>query len=154
MPNEKNLIRMSDLSPEERRARASKAGKASAKARRKRKAMKSALDELMTLPPNSPEAQAALKGIGALLDDADNQTAVLAGLMKAAMAGDFRAVKELRNILGESRDTSAEKAERKARTEQLKAKTAALKARSSTEPDTVENDGFLDAISRKAAEDW
>ena len=43
MANEQNLIRNEDLTPEQRRESASRAGKASAKARRERKMLKDAL---------------------------------------------------------------------------------------------------------------
>lgn len=116
--------------------------------------MKTVLAELLTLPPDSKEAQAALEGIEGL-EEMDNQTAVLAGLMKQAMSGDFRAVQELRNILGESRDTAAEAKERKARTEHIQTSTAVLKARANVEDvDNVPDDGFLAALDETSQEVW
>lgn len=125
MPNEENLIRNEDLTPDERRERASKAGKASGVSRRRSRKLKDTLKLLMQLPPDSPEAKEALAGLGADLDCADNQTAMVAGLMKKAMKGDSKAMKELRNILGESRDTAIEAKERKARIDKLNADTEA-----------------------------
>lgn len=152
MSNEKNLIRSEDLTPEERRANASKAGKASVAARRKRKQMRTVLNELLLLPPDSPEAQEALQGF--VIDGADNQAAVLAGLLKRGMTGDPKAVQEILRILGESRDTAAEKAERKARTEKLKADAALQQARLNSDcPTDIPEDGFLTALEG-AAEDW
>lgn len=130
MPNEENLIKNEDLTPTERRERASKAGKASGAARRRRKKMKTALNDLLTLPPESKEAKKALEGMGVPMEEADNQTAVLAGLVKASMKGNPKAIKELRSILGEM-EKAPEPKERKA-----------------------PNDGFLKALSGKAAEDW
>lgn len=130
--NEENLIKNSSLTPSERRERARKAGKASGAARRRRKKMKTVLSDLLTLPPDSKEAKAALKGLEGLVDEADNQTAVLAALMKRAMKGDTGAVKELRSILGED-----------------------VKAAPKTEkPTKTPDDGFIEAIGRKAGDDW
>jgi hypothetical protein len=62
-------------------------------------------------------------------------------------------VKEIRNILGESRETAAEKAERKARTEKLKADTEALRAKSGAQEE-IADDGFLEALAGEAADVW
>lgn len=132
MPNEENLVRNESLTAEQRTERARKAGKASGAARRRRKKMKTVLNDLMTLPPDSREAKKALEGLGDLLDDADNQTAVLAGLMKKAMKGDSKAMKELRSILGET-DKAQEAKEHKPK---------------------AQDDGFIDALTGKAVEDW
>ena len=156
MANEKNLLKGKATefrSGEEAARNGKKGGKASGEARRKRKAMKSVLNELLTMPAESDEAKTALAGVEHLLPECDNQTAVLAGLMKQAMLGEVKAVQEIRNILGESRDTAAEKAERKARTEKLKADTAALRARTG-EPEEAPDDGFLEAMGKAAAEVW
>jgi hypothetical protein len=114
--------------------------------------MRTVLNELLLLPPDSPEAQEALQGF--VIDGADNQAAVLAGLLKRGMTGDPKAVQEILRILGESRDTAAEKAERKARTEKLKADTALQQARLNSDcPTDIPEDGFLNALEG-AAEDW
>lgn len=159
MGNEENLKKGAAHrfgSGEEAARAGSRGGKKSAETRRRRKAMKAVLSELLTLPPNSSEAQAALRGLSDLLgEEADNQTAVLAGLMKQAMTGDVKAVQEIRNILGESRDTAPEAKERKARTEHTQVSTAVLKARASMdEEEQPEDDGFLDALEEAAAEVW
>ena len=151
MANEKNLLRPSELPEEERKKRASEAGKASGAARRKRRAMKTVLNEILAMPadPNGMPLEVAHIAPGKI----DNQTLMLAQLFRKATGYDYdeteiqtgdtstqklkrkhvppdvKAVQEIRNILGESRDTSAEKAERKARTEKLKAETAAVKAK-------------------------
>lgn len=152
MANEENLIPFDKRSKSEAREYGRRGGKSSGVARRKRKAMKTVLNELLTLPAESAVAQAALGGID--LDGADNQAAILAGLMKAAMAGDVKAVQEIRNILGESRDTPAEKAERKARTEKLQADAAAAQAKVNGDGQERPDDGFIEALRGEAASDW
>lgn len=152
MPNEENLIRNSELTPDERKARASKAGKASGAARRKRKRLSDSLKLLLSLPTNSKEAQKAIEGMG-LDADANNQDAIIAGLAKKAMKGDPKAVHEIRSILGEL-ETTGQKAERKARTEKLTAETEVLRAKTNTEQEHVEDDGFMDALRGSASEDW
>ena len=153
MANEKNLLNLGDLPEEERRERAREAGKASGEARRKRKAMKSVLGEILAMPASRDaipvDASLVVPG------DMDNQTLMLVQLFRRATGYDYdeteevsageasvrkfkrkhlppdvKAVQEIRNILGESRDTAAEKAERKARTEKLKADTELLRVRS------------------------
>ena len=174
MANEKNLLNLGDLPEEERRERAREAGKASGEARRKRKAMKSVLGEILAMPASRDaipvDASLVVPG------DMDNQTLMLVQLFRRATGYDYdeteevsageasvrkfkrkhlppdvKAVQEIRNILGESRDTAAEKAERKARTEKLKADTAAIQAKNG-EPEEAPDDGFLDALREEAAD--
>lgn len=152
MANEKNLLNLGDLPEEERRERAREAGKASGEARRKRKAMKSVLGEILALPANPDFIPVEVSGV--VPGGIDNQTLMLVQLFRRATGYDYdeteditgenivhkfkrkhipadvKAVQEIRNILGESRDTAAEKAERKARTEKLKADTELLRVRS------------------------
>lgn len=153
MANEKNLLRPSELPEEERKRRASEAGRASGEARRRRRAMKTVLGEILAAPANRDavplDASLVVPG------DMDNQTLMLVQLFRRATGYDYdeteeivggedsvrkfkrkhipadvRAVQEIRNILGESRDTAAEKAERKARTDRIKADTEAIRAKS------------------------
>lgn len=176
MANEKNLLRPSELPEEERKRRASEAGKASGEARRKRRAMKSVLNEILAAPANRDavpiDASLVVPG------DMDNQTLMLVQLFRRATGYDYdeteeilggeatvrkfkrkhipadvSAVKEIRNILGESRDSAAEKAERKARTEKLKADTEALRAKSGAQEE-IADDGFLEALAGEAADVW
>lgn len=152
MPNEQNLIPFtSEQNREEAAKNGRKGGKASVASRRKRKALRAAMQELLALPPDSPEAQAALAGLH--LEGVDNQTAMLAGLLKAAMTGDVKAVQEVRNIIGDSRDTAAERAERKARTDKLWAEAAAAQAKVNGVADCPD-DGFLDALRGEVTDSW
>lgn len=152
LANEKNLLRPSELPEDERKRRASEAGKASGEARRKRRAMKTVLGEILALPadPNGIPL-----GVSAVVPgEIDNQTLMLAQLFRRATGYDYdeteeicggeasvrkfkrkhipadvKAVQEIRNILGESRETAAELKERRARTDRLRADTEAIRAK-------------------------
>lgn len=175
MANEKNLLRPSELPEEERKRRASEAGKASGAARRKRRAMKTVLSEILALPA---DVDAMPIGVSTIVGgEIDNQTLLLAQLFRRATGYDYdehetqtgetyveklkrkhippdvKAVQEIRNILGESRDTAAEKAERKARTDRIKADTEAIRAKSGAQEE-IADDGFLQALTAEAADVW
>lgn len=180
MPNEENLKKGKATqfrSGEEAARNGSTGGKASVAARRKRKAMRAVLNELLTLPARSEDIPIEVSELAP--GEVDNQTLMLAQLFRRAtgyeyteikekngdtcemttvrkqVPPDVKAVQEIRNILGESRDTAAEKAERKARTEHINASTVLLQARSSDmDPEKAPDDGFLEALEGKAAEDW
>lgn len=115
MANEKNLIRNEDLTPEQRRENASKAGKASAEARRKRKAMKEQAELLLSLPfkltdKNGNELKKVLKGLGIDEDNIDNQMAMIVALWKTALGNgrnQVTAVQELRDIIGDKVEKEA-----------------------------------------------
>ena len=81
MANEQNLIRNEDLTPQERRERASKAGKASVEARRKRKTLR---EELL-----------------ALLEKGEYQEKISTALIGRAMTGDTKAYEVIRDTIGE-----------------------------------------------------
>lgn len=81
MANEQNLIRNEDLTPEERRKRASKAGKASVEARRKRKTLK---EELLLL-----------------LETEDYNKKISLAMIKEAMLGNTKAFNTIRDTIGE-----------------------------------------------------
>lgn len=176
MANEKNLLRPSELPEEERKRRASEAGRASGEARRRRRDMKTVLGEILASPANRDavplDASLVVPG------DMDNQTLMLVQLFRRATGYDYdeteeivggegtvhkykrkhipadvRAVQEIRNILGESRETAAEKAERKARTDRIKADTEAIRAKSGAQEE-IADDGFLQALTAEAADVW
>lgn len=142
--------------------------------------MREVLNQILTMPAPFDSVPQDL-AIEAGEEVVDNQTLLLAQLVRKAqgysymeqteqqtpdgqtiarsvsirhLAPDVKAAQEIRNILGDSRDTAAEKAERKARTDKLKADTAAIKAKNSTEAQDAPDDGFLAALDGKAAEDW
>lgn len=88
MANTQNLIKNEDLTPEQRRANASKAGKASAEARKKRKTLK---EELL-----------------ALLANGDTQNRMSLAIIEKAMNGDTKAFEIVRDTIGEKPKDSLE----------------------------------------------
>lgn len=104
MANNENLqpIQKGQLSKEEARARGSAGGKKSGEVRRQRKQFKESLEMLLQM--RVPEKTAKnLKTLLPKLKDKDLncQNAILAGLMKAAMNGNVKAVELIRDIIGE-----------------------------------------------------
>lgn len=101
MPNEQNLIRNEDRTPEQRRENARKAGIASAKAKKKRKAMQEQMEMLLSLPVKNTKLKGQLKKIGIKSDDIDNQMALIVSLYQTALKGGrnsvqaFNAIKEM-----------------------------------------------------------
>lgn len=91
MANEKNLIPNSERTPSELRQMCSNGGKASGVARRRKRTVKQAVELVMSLPVSDPKVRAKLKKMGIDMDDADNQTAVVVGLLGRAMKGDPKA---------------------------------------------------------------
>ena len=81
MANEQNLIKNEDLTPEQRRANASKAGKASAAKRRERKTLR---EELLLL-----------------LATGNNQNKMSVAMIEKAMKGDTKAFEVIRDTIGE-----------------------------------------------------
>ena len=88
MANTQNVIKNEDLTPEQRRANASKAGKASAEARKKRKTLK---EELL-----------------ALLANGDTQNRMSLAIIEKAMNGDTKAFEIVRDTIGEKPKDSLE----------------------------------------------
>jgi len=86
MANEKNLIKNEDLTPSQRRANASKAGKASAKKRAERKALKEELEIL-------------LESIAE--DGKTYQESISISLIKEAQKGNTKAYEIIRDTIGQ-----------------------------------------------------
>jgi Holliday junction resolvasome RuvABC ATP-dependent DNA helicase subunit len=93
------------LTPSERAANARKAGKASGEARRAKKTMREYADFLLSLPVSDRRKWNKLSRAGVPPEGCDNKMLVTFALMQAAQSGDVQAVKELRNLIGEDRDT-------------------------------------------------
>ena len=81
MANEQNLIKNEDLTPEQRRKNASKAGKASAAARKKRKTLK---EELLLL-----------------LETENYNERISLAMIKQALNGNTKAFNTIRDTIGE-----------------------------------------------------
>lgn len=104
MANNENLqpIQKGQLSKEELKKRQSNGGKKSGEVRRQRKQFKESLEMLLQM--RVPEKTANnLKTLLPKLKDKDLncQNAILAGLMKAAMNGNVKAVELIRDTIGE-----------------------------------------------------
>lgn len=146
MANEKNL--KGPLSPEEAREQGRKGGIASGKARRRkanlRKAMEAALLGEVTFHGEKMTAEEAM---------------CLRMIEKALKTGNVEAYKAAMATMGRSRSELDEKEQRarikrmEVETERAKAEVEALKLKIEAGADIVD-DGFLDALSGSAAEDW
>lgn len=85
MANSKNLIPNSARTPSERRANASKAGKASGEARRKRKALKELLEEALMMETKT----------------GNNAIDITNAIIKKAKKGNVKAYEVIRDTIGE-----------------------------------------------------
>lgn len=83
-----NLIKNSDLTPEERKQKASNAGKASVKARRKKKELRTLLELALSQPQTENP-------------DNDNYMGITLALMNKALNGDVRAFETIRDTIGQ-----------------------------------------------------
>ena len=111
MTNEKNLIPFSERSKEEAREYGRKGGINSGITRRRKRTLKQAADLAMSLPVSDPKTKAKLKGMGFDTEDADNQMAVIVGLMGRAMKGDPKASALLFELLDDGNASNNEQAE-------------------------------------------
>ena len=108
MANEQNLIPGGyKLSVEEQ----SRGGIASGVARRRKRTVKQAVELVMSLPVSDPKVKAKLKKMGIDMDDADNQTAVVVGLLGRAMTGDPKASALLFELLDDNNASGSEQTE-------------------------------------------
>lgn len=100
-----NLIKPSkDLTAEEQRKRASKAGKASAKKRRERKEMRETLAVMLSMPLNEGDSVSPedLQNYAALKDqNITVQDAIVGAMIKSAMKGNVKAFNSIIGIMGE-----------------------------------------------------
>lgn len=100
MANSKNLLDNSAWTPEERKARAVKAAKASVEARKKKKQMKDAFDILLKKKPTL-EQQAKLMKMGIDPVDVDNQMVIAVSMLQQAIGGNVKAAEFIRDTIGE-----------------------------------------------------
>ena len=97
-----NLLRAEDLTSEQLRERASKAGKASVIAKRRKKTMREALEMLM-FKTELPEAlKERLRAEGIMSDeDMNHQMVITRSLISKAEAGDVQAYQAICAMIGE-----------------------------------------------------
>lgn len=108
MANESNLIPLTELTEEERRAMASKAGKASVVARRRKKSMKDAMNLLLSLPVDESN-KAKMERLGIDPSAADNQMLMLISAFQQAVKGNVRAMEFIKDLTGASAMTELDK---------------------------------------------
>lgn len=120
MSNESNLIDNNSLTPEERRKRASIAGKASGAARRRKKSMKQAMNLLLSMPVSDDVKKQLDKKFNINPEDADNQMLLMVAAMQKAMNGNVEAMKFIASITGNIAMTEAEREKAKIDKKRLK----------------------------------
>lgn len=111
MSGEKNLIPFSERTKEEASEYGRIGGINSGKTRRRKRTVKQAVELVMSLPVSDPKVKAKLNKMGIDLDDADNQTAVVVGLLGRAMKGDPKASALLFEKLDDNNTSSNEQTE-------------------------------------------
>ena len=96
-----NLLKAEDLTSEQLRERASKAGKASVEARRRKKTMREALEFLMYKAELSEALKERMKAEGIMDEDMNHQMAITRSLIAKAEAGDVQAYNAICAMIGE-----------------------------------------------------
>ena len=96
-----NLLKAEDLTSEQLRERASKAGKASVEARRRKKTMREALEFLMYKAELSEALKERMKAEGIRDEDMNHQMAITRSLIAKAEAGDVQAYNAICAMIGE-----------------------------------------------------
>lgn len=100
MANEQNLIPNEARTPEERRANARKAGRASGVVRRRKKTFRELAEMVGTLPVTNEKMRIALREAGIEDEDMTNDVAMFFGLQVRAQRGDPSAAKLLAELRG------------------------------------------------------
>ena len=96
-----NLLRPEDLTSEQLRERASKAGKASVMAKRRKKTMREALELLMYKTELNEQTKQMLKAEGISEDDFNHQMVITRSLIAKAESGDVQAYNAICAMIGE-----------------------------------------------------
>ena len=96
-----NLLKAEDLTSEQLRERASKAGKASVEARRRKKTMREALEFLMYKAELSEALKERMRVEGIKDEDMNHQMAITRSLIAKAEAGDVQAYNAICAMIGE-----------------------------------------------------
>lgn len=96
-----NLLKAEDLTSEQLRERASKAGKASVEARRRKKTMREVLEFLMYKAELSEALKQRMRDEGIRDEDMNHQMAITRSLIAKAEAGDVQAYNAICAMIGE-----------------------------------------------------
>ena len=111
MANEQNLIPFSERSESEAREYGAKGGRNSGVTRRRKRTLKQAAELIMSLPVSDPKIKTKLKKMGIDTDDADNQMAVIVGLMGRAMKGEPKACALIFELLDDEHSSTNDQTE-------------------------------------------
>lgn len=96
---------------EEQAKIAAQGGIASGASRRRKRTLKQAADLAMSLPVSDKRVKAKLKKMGFDPDDADNQMAVIVGVMANAMKGNPKAAALLFELLDDEHESTSNQTE-------------------------------------------
>lgn len=112
MANEQNLITPEELNsrrtPEQHSEDSRKGGQASGVARRKRRALRDSMNMLLEMQPTAKEFNKLVEA-GYEPEEIDNSLLITLALFNESKKGNVKAIKELRNLIGEDRpDADAE----------------------------------------------
>lgn len=111
-----NLMPVEELNarrtPEQRRADARKAGKASGKARQAKKTMRELANILASSKISDERARETLRDLGYSKDDLTNNALVVAAIFRSAVAGDMKAVDKWQELTAEAEQRAGDMSER------------------------------------------
>ena len=101
MANKKNLIPLSQRTPQERKEISRKGAEATNAKLKQRKAMKEQMEMLLSLPLKNDRAKAKFKELGVDSGDMNNQMALIVATYQKALKGDMQAMNVVRELIGE-----------------------------------------------------
>ena len=101
MANEQNLIKNEDLTPEQRRKNASKAGKASAKKRQQNKTFKEIISKFLDGQVSDDRLKQQMIDFGFADKEVSNKSCAVFALWREAIKGNTKAFELLRDTIGE-----------------------------------------------------
>lgn len=101
MANTQNLIKNEDLTPEQRRRNASKAGKASAKKRQQNKTFKEIISKFLDGQVSDERLKQQMIDFGFADEEVSNKSCAVFALWREAIKGNTKAFELLRDTIGE-----------------------------------------------------
>ena len=101
MANEQNLVPTTALTETERRAMASRAGKASGKARRQKRTLRELAEIIGSMPTKNPKTIAIMEKAGFKPEEMTNDMATMLAMQLKSQAGDVSAAKLLAEMRGQ-----------------------------------------------------
>ena len=96
-----NLVPTTALTEEERRAMASRAGKASGKARRQKRTLRELAEIIGSMPTKNPKTIAIMEKAGFKPEEMTNDMATMLAMQLKSQAGDVSAAKLLAEMRGQ-----------------------------------------------------